>query len=228
MIGTPCYSGQIEVWYANSLVKTFKIIEKLELDIEIIPIWISFDALVQRARNDTVKLAMDLQCDDLIFIDADIEWDPDHLFTLLNYTEDVVGGTYPKKSQNEEYVVRQLDLKPIDPTTGLLEVDGLGTGFVKISRYALDYLWNNSEKYIDPKDNEERRMIFDVVIINQSLHSEDINMFTKLKEGGFKIWLDPMITCNHSGPNKFTGNFNEWYKKLRLDLSTIQANKKQL
>ena len=118
MIGTPCYSGQIDVWYANSLVKTFKIIEKLELDIEIIPIWISFDALVQRARNDTVKLAMDLQCDDLIFIDADIEWDPDHLFTLLNYTEDVVGGTYPKKSQNEEYVVRQLDLKPIDPTTG--------------------------------------------------------------------------------------------------------------
>ena len=70
MIGTPCYSGQLDVWYTNSLVKTLKTISQLELDIEIIPIWISFDALLQRARNDTVQLALEMECDDLVFIDS--------------------------------------------------------------------------------------------------------------------------------------------------------------
>jgi len=217
MIGTPCYSGQVDVWYTNSLVKTLKIIAKSNLDIEIIPIWISFDALLQRARNDTVALALEMECDDLVFIDSDIEWEPEQLFTLLNYNEEVVGGTYPKKSSIEEYVVRQLSITPIVSESGLLEVDGLGTGFVKLSKNALQYLWDSSEYYVDPKDGKERRMIFDVVIKNQLLHSEDIHMFDKLKEGGFKVWLDTAITCNHSGPKKFTGDFRSWYKNNIID-----------
>lgn len=226
MIGTPCYSGQLDVWYTNSLVKTLKTISQLELDIEIIPIWISFDALLQRARNDTVQLALEMECDDLVFIDSDIEWKTEHLFNLLNYEEDVVGGTYPKKSSIEEYVVRQIERNPADSITGLIEVDGLGTGFVKLSKNALTYLWDSSEQYFDPKDGKERRMIFDVVIKNQALHSEDIHMFDKLREGGFKVWLDPMITCNHSGPKKFTGDFNEWYNNLAPSIN--KPIKKQL
>ena len=230
MIGTPCYSGQLDVWYTNSIVRTLKIIAETKLDIEIIPIWISFDALLQRARNDTVFLALEMECDDLVFIDSDIEWEPEQLLTLLNYNEDVVGGTYPKKSSVEEYVVRQIEQKPIDPSTGLLEVDGLGTGFVKLSNRALQYLWNTSVPYIDPKDDKERRMIFDVVVKNQSLHSEDIHMFDKLKEGGFSVWLDPNITCNHSGPKKFTGDFKSWYEKLYIKTKLLPKHpiKKQL
>lgn len=224
LLGTPCYDGRLDVWYTNSLCNTIK--KSFEHDIEIIPIWISFDALLQRARNDTIQVALEMECDDLIFIDSDIEWVPADFFKLLNYAEDVVGGTYPKKSSIEEYVVRQLQKKPIDPNTGLLEVNGLGTGFVKLSKLAMQYLWDSSEMYIDPKDGKERRMIFDVVIKNQSLHSEDIYMFDKLIEGGFKVWLDPSITCNHSGPKKFTGDFKSWYD--RTNILPLQQIKKQL
>ena len=58
MIGSPSYDGRIDVWYTNSLVNTIK--ESFNRDIEIIPIWVSFDALIQRARNDTIKIAMDM------------------------------------------------------------------------------------------------------------------------------------------------------------------------
>lgn len=220
MIGTPCYDGRLDVWYTNSLVKTIRLCD--EKNVEIIPIWISFDALLQRARNDTIQLAIEMECDDLIFIDSDIEWDPYDFYKLLDYEEDVIGGTYPKKSSIEEYVVRQTERKPINPATGLLEVDGLGTGFVKLSKTAIEYLWNSSELYIDPKDGKERRMIFDVVIKNQSLYSEDIHMFNKLQDGGFKIWLDTMITCNHTGPKKFTGDFNSWYNNIATTSSFIK------
>jgi glycosyltransferase involved in cell wall biosynthesis len=184
-----------------------------EQGVEITPMWVSFDALIQRARNDTIQIALEGGYDDLIWIDSDIEWQPEWFFKLLDYSQDVVGGTYRKKGDREEYVLRKIDKSKIDPETGLLEVQGLGTGFVKMSRTAMQYLWDVSEIYIDQKDNKERRMIFDVVIKNKDLVSEDIIAFMKLVDGGFKIWLDPEMTCNHIGPYKFQGNFIPWFNK---------------
>ena len=210
MIGTPCYDGRLDVWYVNSLMNTVK--QSSDYDIEIIPIWVSFDALLQNARNDTVYIALLDNVDDLIWIDSDIEWDPAWIFKLLNYDVDVVGGTYPKKGDKEEYVIRQLTKNQPDPTTGLIEVDGLGTGFVRWSRKAIEYLWNTSEPYISLKNGKEQKFIFDVVIESRSLISEDIHAFNSLKKGGFKIWLDPKMTCNHTGPKKFQGDFDAFYK----------------
>lgn len=209
MLGTPCYDGRIDVWYVHSLVNTIKM--AAEKGVEIVPIWVSFDALIQRARNDTIQLALEGDYDDLIWIDSDIEWQPEWFFKLLEYPQDVVGGTYRKKGDKEEYVLRKIDKSKIDPETGLLEVHGLGTGFVKMSRKAMQYLWDVSTPYNDPKDNKTRRMIFDVVVKNGDMVSEDIIAFMKLVDGGFKIWLDPKMTCNHTGPYKFKGDFIPWF-----------------
>ena len=227
MIGTPCYDGRLDVWYTNSLCNTIKMC--MERDVEITPMWISFDALLQRARNDTIHVALELGVDDLVWIDSDIEWEPEWFFRLLDHEADVVGGTYRKKGDVEEYVVRSVQRRPKDPDTGLIEVDGLGTGFVKMSKFAMKYLWNTSTPYLDPKDGKERRMIFDVVIEDRGLVSEDIHAFNKLRAGGFKIYLDPDIVCNHIGPYKFTGTrpkFIQWFRD-RLVL-TPQIEKRQL
>lgn len=210
MIGTPCYDGRLDVWYVNSLMNTVK--KSAEHNVEIIPIWVSFDALLQKARNDTVHLALIQNVDDLIWIDSDIEWDPDWIFKLLKYDVDVVGGTYPKKGDKEIYVYRPIENQHIDSATGLLEVQGLGTGFVRWSRRAVQYLWDISESYIDEKDGLERRFIFDVVVKDSSLFSEDIYAFNQLREGGFQIWLDPLMTCNHTGHKKWQGDFETWFK----------------
>jgi len=210
MIGTPCYSGQVDVWYTNSLVNTIK--QSYAHNIAITPMWVSFDALIQRARNDTVHLALEGKFDDLIWIDSDIEWEPEWFFKLLDYPVDVVGGTYRKKGDQEEYVVRQLGKHSRNPATGLIEVSGLGTGFLRMNRKSMQYLWDTNKPYIDKKDNKERRMIFDVIIANSDLMSEDIYALQKLIDGGFKIWLDPSMTCNHIGPYKFKGDYFAWSK----------------
>jgi hypothetical protein len=59
--------------------------------------------------------------------------------------------------------------------------------------------------------------------------SEDIHAFNKLKDGGFKIWLDQEITCNHIGPYKFTGDFEKWYNKtVHITKPILPVMKKQL
>jgi hypothetical protein len=220
LIGTPSYDGTLDVWYVNSLVGTIR--ESEDRGIRIDPVYMSYDALVQRARNDLVALAIQGEYDDLIFIDGDIEWDPSWVFKLLKYKQDVVGGTYRKKTDEvEDYVIKAWvhddkgTVFPMetDTRTGLVKVAGLGTGFLKLSRKAFSHLWDQAEPYVDHK-GKNSRMVFDLALQNGTLVSEDINMCQKLIKGGFDIWLDPRMCCNHSGPKKFTGDFVNWLGRL--------------
>ena len=212
MIGSPSYDGKLDVWYVNSLIQTLKLAD--QYNIEVIPIWVSFDALIQRCRNDTLAMALQQDCDDLIWIDTDIEWEPEWFYRLLSHPVDIVGGTYPKKGDLEQYVVNignnvegRLD------ANGLMEVGGLGTGFLRFNRRACQWLWDNSPPYIEvDKGGIEKRWAFDVAIQNNDLISEDIWVCKRLiHEGGFKIYLDPTMTCGHVGGKKYIGNFWNWF-----------------
>jgi hypothetical protein len=215
IVGTPCYDGRVDTWYANSLVATVK--QSYDENVEITPIWVSYDALIQRARNDTIFIALEKECDDLFWIDSDIEWKPDDFFKILNYPVDIVGGTYPKKCDSPEMYVGSFgEMKPGD--YNLREVLALGTGFLRFSRKACQWLWDNSEPYTEmpevSTDNiKHRKAIFNIQIKNASLVSEDIYVCNRLREEGkFKIYLDPHITCNHYGGKKYKGDFLKWYE----------------
>ena len=210
LIGTPSYDGRIDVWFANSLIQTVKIAEKKGIFVH--AIYTSYDSLIQRARNSLVRLALTGGYDDLFFIDSDCEWDPEWFFRLLDRPEPIIGGALVKKSEKEGYTVKLLDkqLKWNQDKT-LIEVDGVGTGFMKISRFALEKLWEISDKYMS--EGEEHRMICDIKVENGDLISEDYILGNKWKSLGYKVWLDPTITLNHIGTKKFKGNFNKFIEK---------------
>jgi glycosyltransferase involved in cell wall biosynthesis len=212
LVATPTYDGKLDAWYVDSLVNT--IIEGSQKEIIFKPVFLSYDALVQRARNDLIAAAVEFDFDDILWIDADMQWDPEWAIRLVEREEDVVGGTVIKKSITEEsYNVRitkeNLDLKE----NGLIEVESVGTGFLKMSKKAYKYLWDNSPSYISYE--KERRLVFNVALENEQLVSEDYYVCKKLKEGGFKVYIDPTITCPHIGSLKYVGNFEDYLKRIK-------------
>jgi choline kinase len=210
LIGTPSYDGRIDVWFANSLVQTVKMAEKKGIFVH--AIYTSYDSLVQRARNSLIKLAIDGKYDDLFFIDSDTEWEPEWFFNLLERPEPIVGGALIKKTDKEGYTVKLVDKKlKYSEDKKLLEVDGVGTGFMKVSKFAFDKLWLASDPYTS--EGEQHRMVFDIKVENGDLISEDYVLCNKWKALGYKVWLDPTITCNHIGIKKFKGNFENFIKK---------------
>jgi hypothetical protein len=210
LIGTPSYDGKIDVWFANSLISTVK--ESINKEIHVHAIYTSYDSLVQRARNSLVKLALNGGYDDLFFIDADVEWDPEWFFNLLDRPEPIVGGALVKKTDNEGYTIKLLNKELQYSSDGkLIEVDGVGTGFLKISKFALEKLWEVSEEYIS--EGEPNRMIFDIKVENGDLISEDYVLCNKWRGMGYKVWVDPNITCNHIGIKKFEGNFKNFIER---------------
>lgn len=209
LIATPSHDGRLDVWYTSSLVNTIRVAQSEGIFVH--PIFMSYDALVQRARNDLFRIAVEDKYDDMIFIDSDLEWNPMWIMELLHREEDVVGGTYRKKNDNVEmYVIKTRNIQSSD--NGLIKVDGLGTGFVKLSRKAFMALWDSSEPY--QNEDREGRMVCDIKIVNGELCSEDVVLFQKLTALGFDVWLDPKMTCVHIGTKKFYGNFEDFIKRL--------------
>ena len=210
LIGTPSYDGRIDVWFANSLIATVKEAEKKGIFVH--AIYTSYDSLIQRARNSLVKLALDGKYDDIFFIDSDTEWEPEWFFRLLERPEPVVGGALIKKTDKEGYTVKLLDKQLKFSEDGkLIQADGVGTGFLKVSRFALEKLWLASDPYTS--EGEEHRMVFDIKVENGDLISEDYVLCNKWKNLGYKVWLDPTITCNHIGIKKFKGDLNKFLDK---------------
>lgn len=209
LIATPAYDGRLDVWYTNSLVNTIRLAQAN--DIFVHPVFMSYDALIQRARNDLFALAVEGNYDDMIFIDSDMEWNPLWIMELIHRAEDVVGGTARKKTDDAEiYVAKTRDLTVHE--NGLIKCDGLGTGFVKLSRRAFTALWSASPEYRN--EGKIRRMVCDVQVIDGELYSEDTVLFKKLRDLGFDCWLNPAMTCTHIGTKKFVGNMVNYIERL--------------
>lgn len=208
LIATPAHDGRLDVWYTTSLVNSVRIAQ--ENNIFLHPVFMSYDALVQRARNDLFRLAVENDYDNMIFIDADLEWNPMWIMELLSRPEDVIGGTYRKKTDEAEIYVTKTQNLAVE--NGLIKVDGLGTGFAKLSKKAFMALWESSEPY--QNEGREGRMVCDIQIIDGQLCSEDVVLFKKLRDLGFDVWLAPHMTCCHIGTKKFYGNFEDFAKRL--------------
>ena len=216
LIGTPSYDGKLDIYYIDSLLNTLA--QSEQNGVEVYPLFMCYDSLVQRARNDLFKAAYDAQMDVLFFIDGDVGWNPKDFFKLVKSDKDLIGGSYRKKNDNEElYVVKALDqsdksLNLSIDREGLLEVAGLGCGFMKVSRKAIESLWNTSKKYTSEKGDS--RMVFEVVCEDGDLISEDIYMCKKWRDQGNKVYLDTHITCTHTGTKTFTGDVYSWLQRF--------------
>lgn len=216
LVATPSYDGKIDVWYANSLVNMVML--GIQKEIIFQPIYMSYDALVQRARNDLLAIAVENDFDDILWIDADIEWDPAKAIELLELDQDVIGLPVIKRTlETQSYNIKS---KPEDlyitNDDGLIKVESIGTGFLKMSKNAFMYLWDNSTEYVH--NGKSVRWAFDVKLVDGDIMSEDVHVAYKLKEGGFDIWVDPSSTCNHIGTLKYTGNFSQFLKQLEAIL----------
>ena len=210
LIGTPSYDGRIDTWFADSLIRTVK--QSFERQIEVHAIYPSYDSLIQRARNDLVRMALENNYDSLFFIDSDVEWEPEWFFRLLERPEPVVGAALVKKSETEGYTIKIRDKNlTYSPDGKLIEVGGVGTGFLKVDRMALENLWMMSEIY--HHDDKENRMIFDIKIVDGDLVSEDYIMCHKWKSLGYRVWIDPSFTINHNGVKKYKGNVQNFLEK---------------
>jgi len=207
LILTPAGDGRVDVRYVDSLVRTLRAApEGVAVDF----LFIAHDALVQRARNDLLVAAMSPEIDDVVFIDADEAWAPKWFYDLLEHKVDVVGLPVVKKSDVEQYNVKCVSFKPEIRPDGLMQVDGVGAGFLRLTRKALKYVWDNTPKYVE--NGIEKRMAFNVSVVDEELVGEDISFCKILAPLG--VYIDARYTIPHIGHKVYAGKFDTWLSRV--------------
>lgn len=172
---------------------------------------------VDDARNDLVRAFLETDAEMLIFIDADVSFDAVDLVKLAQHDRDIVAGVYPLKQDPQEFPIRPIPGELWSDKDGLVEVEGVPTGFLKIKREVLELLASQSEEFRARRDGPERRkipVVFERCVIDDGRWSGDYNFCRKARAVGYKIYVDPEMELTHSGDNHWHGSLGAYWRRL--------------
>lgn len=150
-------------------------------------LFLSPGTLIANQRHELVLSAQEWQATHVMFIDSDIEFDPDDVINLIEFNEDIVGAAYSKRVH--PYITTAWrDITDwdsyIDPTeekSSHIKVQAMALGFCLIKINVFDRL---------------KKPWFQLGFHNDEYTGEDIEFFRACNEVGLDIWLDVATTCN--------------------------------
>ena len=204
----PCYGGMLTESTFMSYIKWANTCRQLGID------WtmetMTNESLISRARNTlTAKFLHNKESTHLMFIDADIGWEPWHLLVMLNRDVDVIGGLYPMKSLPVKWCVNGFEGAEEGPD-GLQEVSKTGTGFMLIKRHVFEKLDAHpaTRPFINdiglPAElNPYMKTYFDTAVRENRYYSEDWTFCENWRDLGGKVWVDKRVLLKHTGTYVF-------------------------
>jgi len=216
----PCYGGMLTESTFMSYIKWANTCRQLGIE------WtmetMTNESLISRARNTLVaKFLSNPTSTHLMFIDADIGWEPWHLLVMLNRDVDVIGGLYPMKTLPIKWVVNGFDGAETGPD-GLQEVSKTGTGFMLVKRHVFEKL--NDHPAVKPFNNDiglpkeldqYLRTYYDTAVRENRYYSEDWTFCENWRDLGGKVWVDKRVLLRHTGTYVFDFNAQEpLYRQL--------------
>jgi hypothetical protein len=157
VVATPCFGGQVSSIYASSIFKLQSAMRS-KSSAEFKVLLRDGDALITRARaNLMTQFLDDPTATHFLFIDADIGFEPEQVFRLIESGADMVAGVYPIKRVNWDkarrvienkrpkvaaaaldYVLEINDPDHVAVVNGFTRVRYAGTGFLMIRRHVFE------------------------------------------------------------------------------------------
>jgi hypothetical protein len=224
MVATPAFSGEVSADYCQSLLtSTFTcLLEEITVETVIL----QRQSLLPMARDILLKEAFERGVDDIVWIDSDMAWDAKDLLALLKHKVDVVGIPCRKKIPGSvQFNFQLIPGKTKPDENGLLEVNHLGTGFLKMSAKAVKHLYHKNKKYA--ADGAVLSNVFELKFDEKTMTmmSEDYAACAKLQEGGFPIYMDTTLSCGHVGSFTYTGDCAHFLDHLNAGIQDTSKAK---
>ena len=231
-IATPCFGGLVSQHYMQSVISLIQYAGQAGFDAVLA--LLGHDSLITRSRNTLVAQFLNTSAaTHLLFIDADISFDPRQVHEMLAFDQDVVAGIYPLKVINwDNAALQRLANGETFQSAPLLYVGTLctgneserrgrfatgvycGGGFLMIKRQVIEQMivaypesrYTNVHAFSNAK-GDEYHAIFECLIDpeTRTYVSEDFGFCQKWRNMGGKIWLDTESRLTHIGAYNFVG-----------------------
>jgi hypothetical protein len=189
------------------------------------------DSLITRARNNIAeRFLRQPEYSHLLFVDADISFDPATVLRYLAFDKDVVAGIYPIKELN----IHELRRLPIDddraaeaasynysseigmdddnmPQDGFARVDYAASGFMMIKRRVLEAMVAHYPElqYRNDFTGIEKgttHAFFNTMIRDGHFLPEDYSFCKRWRDIGGEVWGDVASRFDHIGKFVYSGH----------------------
>lgn len=212
-IAVPSY-GPLPATFVQSLWSCHDALRAagIEADLEIM----SGNCHVDDSRNYLVRDFLESKCTDFFFIDSDVGFDCVDMVKLLRSDRDVVAGIYPMKQTPEEFPVIPLQGKIQAGPDGLVEVEGVPTGFLRIKRHVLEAMAAKAKKFRARTESMDRApipVIFERSLEGTARYSGDYTFCRKWRAMGGSIHVDPEMSFEHQGDHSWCGNLGSYWRR---------------
>lgn len=229
-IATPAFGHQVTTNYANSLLK-FVSTSHPRLAVSSAIHMQSGMALVTQARNNCVAYFLNSDCTHFLFIDADIGFEPEAIYRLIERDVPLCLTPYPVKGYGKDHQLQFIvhfpdkDNVRIDKD-GFTEITAGPTGFMMIKREVFEKL---AEKYPERKTVNKQLVGNKVETMEKGWYTffetaqdpengylgEDIAFCRLWTNIGGKIYADTQTPLTHFGSHAFHGSLNMMFAKQK-------------
>lgn len=179
---------------------------------------------IAELRNIALTMWYDtLPFSHLLFIDADIGFDPQMVVDMILFDEPVVGCMYPKRTYPLQWAASGTGEDELERRGGFMSLAGVGMGCTLISRDAIRIMLEKMPELSDPRiEMHSAKSIFDGAGVTRLIRafdlmqdpdvgriSEDLAFCRRVRECGMKVWASIAYRVQHVGPHVFEGSYLE-------------------
>jgi len=256
-LATPMFGAMSHDTYQTSILDLINVLSKANIPLH--RSVVTNDSLITRARNICVAMFLaNKDATHLLFVDADIQFRGDYVIKMLwdqlnNPDIDIICGAYSKKGinwksiidavknghddyktlthQNQNFAINPMQKKIQMHKQGLIEVHDGATGFMLISRKAIEKLvakyqhlkYENDIQGQTGSYTDYLYALFNTGVEGQGelkhikktkrFLSEDYYFSRLCQKHKIKIWLDPRIHLGHVGQYIYGGDNKHIYNR---------------
>ena len=194
-IAVPAYDHTVGYDFAMSLFRTAEVFKDEGIDSEML--FMGGNAYVDLARDILLHRFLRTSCSHILQLDADVGWNPEDVIRLLRHEKDFVAGIYPAKRVEPTFMVNFNS----DRENGLIGADGVPGGFCLIKRHVIEgALLHHADLIVEgiPElPGEKMAALHSHHVHGGRFWGEDMGFCRRIKEAGYKIWVDPLVNLRH-------------------------------
>lgn len=220
-IATPCYGGTLTDQYLHSVLELTTLLARRGVGYTVYTL--RNESLITRARNTLVAVFLQSGCTDLLFVDADVRFDPESVVRMLESDKPVVGVACPVKQLPLRYAVGfRFEGDPEDKRLivddGAVEVEHVGASCLLVRRSVLEQMMAAYPELRYDNGLEFFRFcgpyfysFFDTLHEQETGRylSEDYAFCLRWRRIGGRVWLDPAAEVTHVGSFMYAGHFHD-------------------
>ena len=222
-IAMPCYDS-VKI---NTMLSVIKLIQQLGKSGIETGIHTMKSPLIHQARNYLTSVFLTTQYQYMLFIDSDVEFEPEAVLRMMVAKKNIVCTPYRVKAEELSRHIYTVEFK--DPKNilvlagGLVEIEAGPTGLMLIDRKVFEKIIKNHPELkirnkATPKAEKSHEFyynFFDFGFNDGYAMGEDVSFCRLARGNGFKIYANIESSTTHHGSFAWKGTFGESMKSIK-------------